>query len=158
MNGLAVRSNFLQKMPSKQLFWVSRFRINWLWRGLEFSKSRHFSHVPWKLWGISFHMRYWEARWGQYCRIGGHLKKFQSCREKMLKTDVFHKTLISRNLLKEANIQAMSMWNLTSWRFQKCGTYWRVRFWTGVRGRQRWMSRWVSIEFFLQFSLDFDSQ
>ena len=44
--------------------------------------------------------------------------------EKMLKIDFFHKTLIPRNLLKEKNIRARSMWNLTSWRFRKCGTYW----------------------------------
>ena len=38
--------------------------------------------------------------------IGGHLKIFRSGHEKMLKTEVFHKTLISRNLLKEAQTQA----------------------------------------------------
>ena len=49
---------------------------------------------------------------------------FRCGNEKMLKIDVFHKTLIPRNLLKEKNIQARSMWNLTSWRFRKCRTYW----------------------------------
>ena len=44
--------------------------------------------------------------------------------KKSQKNDFFHKTLISQNLLKEANIQARSMWKLTSWRFRKCGTYW----------------------------------
>ena len=44
--------------------------------------------------------------------------------EKMLKIDFFHKTPIPRNLLKEKNIRARSMWNLTSWRFRKCGTCW----------------------------------
>ena len=44
--------------------------------------------------------------------------------EKMLKIDFFHKTPIPRNLLKEKNIRARSMWNLTSWRFRKCRTYW----------------------------------
>ena len=43
---------------------------------------------------------------------------------KQLKTAFFHKTLIPRNLLKEKNIRARSMWNLTSWRFRKCRTYW----------------------------------
>ena len=43
---------------------------------------------------------------------------------KRLKTAFFHKTLIPRNLLKEKNIQDRSMWNLTSWRFRKCRTYW----------------------------------
>ena len=50
-----------------------------------------------------------------FCRCGN---------EKMLKIDFFHKTLIPRNLLKEKNIRARSMWNPTSWRFRKCGTYW----------------------------------
>ena len=49
---------------------------------------------------------------------------FRCGNEKMLKIDFFHKTLIPRNLLKEKNIRARSMWNLTSWRFRKCGTYW----------------------------------
>jgi len=50
---------------------------------------------------------------------------FSRCgHEKMLKIDFFHKTLIPRNLLKEKNFQDTSMWNLTSWRFRKCRTYW----------------------------------
>ena len=49
---------------------------------------------------------------------------FRCGHEKKLKTAFFHKTLIPRNLLKEKNIRARSMWNLTSWRFRKCGTYW----------------------------------
>ena len=50
---------------------------------------------------------------------------FSRCgHEKMLKIDFFHKTLIPRNLLKEKNFQDRSMWNLTSWRFRKCRTYW----------------------------------
>ena len=51
--------------------------------------------------------------------------------EKMQKNDFFHKTLISQNLLKEANIQAWSMWKLTSWRFRKCGTYWACHVFNG---------------------------
>ena len=51
--------------------------------------------------------------------------------EKMQKNDFFHKTLISQNLLKEANIQARSMWKLTSWRFRKCGTYWACHVFNG---------------------------
>ena len=49
---------------------------------------------------------------------------FRCGHEKMLKTDVFHKTLIPRNLLKEKNIQDRAMWKLTSRAFRKCGTYW----------------------------------
>ena len=49
---------------------------------------------------------------------------FRCGNEKMLKIDFFHKTLIPRNLLKETNIQARSMWKLTSRAFRKCGTYW----------------------------------
>ena len=57
-------------------------------------------------------------------RLAATWKFFRYGHEKMLKTGVFHKTLISRNLLKEAHIQARSMWKLTSRAFQKCGTYW----------------------------------
>ena len=142
-----------------------------------------------------------------FCRCGN---------EKMLKIDFFHKTLIPRNLLKEKNIRTRSMWNLTSWRFRKCGTYWacEVLNWSyrpskmdesektgpstkirGVKKKTRpqfWVLssetnsmssqpcekavlfvsepknrycgcviffwRLLSIEFFLQFSPDFDSQ
>ena len=45
----------------------------------------------------------------QYCLIGGHLNFFLGGNEKMQKNEFFHKTLISQNLLKEANIQARSM-------------------------------------------------
>ena len=51
--------------------------------------------------------------------------------EKMQKNDFFHKTLISQNLLKEANIQARSMWKLTSRAFRKCGTYWACHVFNG---------------------------
>ena len=57
-------------------------------------------------------------------RSAGTWNFFRCGHEKMLKTDVFHKTLIPRNLLKEKNIQDRTMWKLTSWRFRKCGTYW----------------------------------
>ena len=51
--------------------------------------------------------------------------------KKMQKNDFFHKTLISQNLLIEANIQARSMWKLTSWRFRKCETYWACHVFNG---------------------------
>ena len=51
--------------------------------------------------------------------------------EKMQKNVFFHKTLISRNLLKEAHIQARSMWKLTSRAFRKCGTYWAYQVLNG---------------------------
>ena len=57
-------------------------------------------------------------------RSAGTWNCFRCGHEKMLKTDVFHKTLIPRNLLKEKNIQDRTMWKRTSWRFRKCGTYW----------------------------------
>ena len=50
---------------------------------------------------------------------------------KKLKTAFFHKTLIPRNLLKEKNIQDRTMWKRTSWRFQKCGTYWACQLLNG---------------------------
>ena len=66
--------------------------------------------------GQGVKLQYWP---NQNC-----LNFFRCGNEKMLKIDFFHKTLIPRNLLKEKNIRARSMWNLTSWRFRKCGTYW----------------------------------
>jgi hypothetical protein len=57
-------------------------------------------------------------------RLAGTWIFFRCGHEKMLKTDVLHKTLISRNLLKEKNIQDRTMWKLTSRAFRKCGTYW----------------------------------
>ena len=64
-------------------------------------------------------------------RLAATWKNFRCGHEKMLKTDVFHKTLISRNLLKEAHIQARSMWKLTSRAFRKCGTYWAYQVLNG---------------------------
>ena len=64
-------------------------------------------------------------------RLAATWKFFRCGHEKMLKTDVFHKTLISRNLLKEAHIQARSMWKLTSRAFRKCGTYWAYQVLNG---------------------------
>ena len=51
--------------------------------------------------------------------------------KKSQKKHFFHKTLISQNLLKEANIQARSMWKLTSRAFRKCGTYWACHVFNG---------------------------
>ena len=51
--------------------------------------------------------------------------------KKTQKNHFFHKTLISQNLLKEANIQARSMWKLTSRAFRKCGTYWACHVFNG---------------------------
>ena len=51
--------------------------------------------------------------------------------KKTQKKHFFHKTLISQNLLKEANIQARSMWKLTSRAFRKCGTYWACHVFNG---------------------------
>ena len=32
-----------------------------------------FNMFPEKYWGLTFQMRYWEARWRQYCPIGSQL-------------------------------------------------------------------------------------
>ena len=64
-------------------------------------------------------------------RLAATWKFFRCGHEKMVKTGVFHKTLISRNLLKEAHIQARSMWKLTSRAFRKCGTYWAYQLLNG---------------------------
>ena len=70
----------------------------------------------------------WKASFFKIVRLAAD---WRSGHEKMLKTDVFHKTLISRNLLKEAHIQARSMWKLTSRAFRKCGTYWAYQVLNG---------------------------
>jgi hypothetical protein len=57
---------------------------------------------------------------------------FRCGHEKMLKTDVFHKTLIPGNLFKEKNIQDRAMWKLTSTAFRKCGTYWACEVLNGI--------------------------
>ena len=49
----------------------------------------------------------------QNCQIGGRLNFFWCGNEKMQKNDFFHKTLISQNLLKEANFQARSIFQTT---------------------------------------------
>ena len=73
----------------------------------------------------------WKASIFKIVRLAATWKNFRSGHEKMLKTGVFHKTLISRNLLKEAHIQARSMWKLTSRAFRKCGTYWAYQVLNG---------------------------
>ena len=73
----------------------------------------------------------WKASIFKIVRLAATWKFFRCGHEKMLKTDVFHKTLISRNLLKEAHIQARSMWKLTSRAFRKCGTYWAYQVLNG---------------------------
>ena len=67
----------------------------------------------------------------QNCPIGGHLNFFGGRQWKNAKKQFFHKTLISQNLLKEANIQARSMWKLTFRAFRKCGTYWACHVFNG---------------------------
>ena len=75
------RPNFIPKNTnfSGHFSWSPDFGGGW---DPQFWKYRHFSHVPWKPWGISFQMSYWEGRWRQYCPIGGHLKIFsvRSCK------------------------------------------------------------------------------
>ena len=66
----------------------------------------------------------WKASILKIVRLAAAWIFFGWGHEKSQKNDFFHKTLISQNLLKEANIQARSMWKLTSWQFRKCGTYW----------------------------------
>ena len=79
----------------------------------------------------------WKASIFKIVRLAATWKFFRCGHEKMLKTDVFHKTLISRNLLKEAHIQARSMWKLTSRAFRKCGTYWAYQLLNGSYCRSK---------------------
>ena len=64
-------------------------------------------------------------------RSAGTWNFFRCGHEKMLKTDIFHKTLIPRYLLTEKNIQDRTMKKLTSRAFRKCGTYWASKFFNG---------------------------
>ena len=73
----------------------------------------------------------WKASIFKIVRLAPTWNFFWSGHGKMLKTDVFHKTLISRNRLKEAHIQARSMCKLTFRAFQKCGTYWAYQVLNG---------------------------
>ena len=99
---------------------ISFFRLIHLWRPITpvknvtrpisptFSESsgRQLSHGP------SLDIGFFE----QILRNERFMKKMQ-------KNGFFQRTLISWHLLKEANIQARSMWNLTSWQFRKCGGF-----------------------------------
>ena len=73
----------------------------------------------------------WKASIFKIDRLAAVWIFFWCGNEKMQKNDFFHKTLISQNLLKEANIQARSMWKLTSRAFRKCGTYWACHVFNG---------------------------
>ena len=74
----------------------------------------------------------WKASIFKIVRLAATWIFFWCGNEKMRKkNNFFQRTLISRNLLKEANIQARSMWKLTSWRFRKCGTYWACHVFNG---------------------------
>ena len=73
----------------------------------------------------------WKASILKIVRLAAAWIFFGWGHEKSQKNDFFHKTLISQNLLKEANIQARSMWKLTSRAFRKCGTYWACHVFNG---------------------------
>ena len=64
-------------------------------------------------------------------RSAGTWNVFPCGHEKMLKINIFHKTLIPRYLLTEEKKQDRTMKKLTSWGFRKCGTYWASKFFNG---------------------------
>ena len=64
-------------------------------------------------------------------RSAGTWNFFPCGHEKMLKINIFHKTLIPRYLLTEEKKQDRTMKKLTSWRFRKYGTYWASKFFNG---------------------------
>ena len=67
--GPSVHLKSVYKLPQKQLF-LRDTKLD----QLKTHNFQRLSIVPWKLWGISFQMRYWEAHSRQYYSIGGHLK------------------------------------------------------------------------------------
>ena len=69
----------------------------------------------------------------QNCPIDGRLNFFWCGNEKMQKNDFFHKTLISQNLLKEANIQARSMESSRPELSENVGLIGHVTFKKGVK-------------------------
>ena len=73
----------------------------------------------------------WKASIFKIVRLAAAWIFFWWGHKKTQKNHFFHKTLISQNLLKEANIQARSMWKLTSRAFRKCGTYWACHVFNG---------------------------
>ena len=48
-----------------------------------------FNMFPEKYWGLSFQMRYWEARWRQYCPIGSQLILYGGTSKNKKKTKQF---------------------------------------------------------------------
>ena len=87
----------------------------------QFWKSWHFSHVPWKIWGISFQMRHWEACWHQYCPINDH-NFFLKVLRKNANMCIFGLSLSGKLWLIDvaAHMRGTTMWKLTSWGFWKC--------------------------------------
>ena len=126
MNGLAVRSNFLQKTAWKTFFWVSRFRINWLWaaitpvQNLQISKTTTFLESSGRQLSDELLGRPLASilsdRWPLENFLGSITKKFQ----KMI---FFTFGQITRVFELVWPIQARTMWKLTSWGFRKCGSF-----------------------------------
>jgi len=117
---------FSKKMPEKQLFWVSRFRINWLWaaitpvQNLQISKTTTFSESSGRQLSDELLGRPLASilsdRWPLENFLGSITKKFQ----KMI---FFTFGQITRVFELVWPIQARTMWKLTSWGFRKCGSF-----------------------------------
>ena len=71
--------------------------------------------------------------WRQYCPIGSHLNFFGRAGEqkKCHKMHLFVFGQIEWDFATASYIQGTTIWNLTSWRFRKCGTYWVFKFLNG---------------------------
>jgi len=117
---------FSKKLPEKQLFWVSRFRINWLWaaitpvQNLQISKTTTFSESS--------------GRQLSHELLGRSLASILSDRrpvenfyqrdtKKCQKMFFFAFGQITRVFELVWPIQAGTMWRLTSWGFRKCGGF-----------------------------------
>ena len=121
---------FSKKLPEKQLFWVSRFRINWLWaaitpvQNLQISKTTTFlessgRQLSDELLGRPLASILSDRRPLENF-LGSITKKFQ-------KIIFFAFGQITRDFELVWPIQGRTMWKLTSWRFRKCGTFWVLK-------------------------------
>ena len=114
---------FSKKMPEKQLFWVSRFRINWLWaaitpvQNLQISKTTTFSES----WGRQLSDELPGSPLASILSDWRPLENFyQRDTKNFQKRTFFAFQQITWDFDIETHIQGSTMWKLTSWGFRKC--------------------------------------
>ena len=118
---------FSKKLPEKQLFWVSRFRINWLWaaitpvQNLQISKTTTFSESS----GRQLSDELSGSPLASILSDRRPLEFFlQSITTNCQKRTFFAFQQITWDFDIETHIQGSTMWKLTSWGFRKCGSFW----------------------------------